>query len=139
MGVGVIVAGTEIIWGGYIIVGITNEDVPDAGLFDNGSASVLVIAIDSDSKLSAFRRNEKNLLWKSEKFFLRKISAPVIWQSAVWFVDGQGYLHGLSLFNGKVISRYKLKDGLLSGMIKIVQDGILIQTAGGQLVLLKKT
>tara|TARA_E500000331_G_scaffold59902_1_gene54288 strand:- start:28 stop:1239 length:1212 start_codon:yes stop_codon:yes gene_type:complete len=98
-----------------------------------------VIAIDSDSKLSAFRRNEKNLLWKSEKFFLRKISAPVIWQSAVWFVDGQGYLHGLSLFNGKVISRYKLKDGLLSGMIKIVQDGILIQTAGGQLVLLKKT
>jgi outer membrane protein assembly factor BamB len=99
-----------------------------------------VVAIDSDSKLTAFSRTDKNILkWKTDKFFLRKISAPVIWENAVWFVDKKGYLHGVSLTQGKTISRYRLKDGLLSGMIKIVQNGILIQTAGGQLVFLKKT
>jgi outer membrane protein assembly factor BamB len=99
-----------------------------------------VIAIDSNSKITAFNRTKNDSYrWKTDKFFLRKISAAVIWENAVWFVDKQGYLHGLSLKNGEIISRYRLKGGLLSGMIKTVQNGILIQTSNGQLLLLGKT
>ena len=97
------------------------------------------IAVDSTSKITAFSRDEtKTNKWTTDKFFLRKISAPVIWKNAIWFVDQQGYLHGLSTKNGEVISRFRLKDGLLSGMIKTTPNGILLQTAKGQLIMLKK-
>ena len=97
------------------------------------------IAVDSTSKITAFSRDEtKTYKWTTDKFFLRKISAPVIWKNAIWFVDQQGYLHGLSTKNGEVISRFRLKDGLLSGMIKTTPNGILLQTAKGQLIMLKK-
>ncbi len=100
----------------------------------------IAIAIDSNSKIRAYNRmGQKSLQWKSDKFFLRKISAPVIWNTAVWFVDKKGYLHGLSLNDGEVVSRYRLKDGILSGMIKTTDEGILIQTASGQLILLAET
>ena len=95
------------------------------------------IAVDSTSKIKAFRRDEtETYLWTSNKFFLRKISAPVIWKSAVWFVDNQGYLHGLSVKNGDIVSRFRLKDGLLSGMIQTTPIGLLLQTANGQLIML---
>lgn len=97
------------------------------------------IVIDSNSKVTSFSRSEKKTQqWRNDKFFLRGVSAPVIWEDAVWFVDKQGYLHGLSLQNGEIVSRYRLKDGLLSGKIQTVKNGILIQTASGQLILLNK-
>ena len=102
-------------------------------------SNLSVIAVDSSSKITAFSRDEKEIpKWKTNKFFLRKISAPIIWKNAVWFVDQQGYLHGLSLENGEVVSRFRLRDGLLSGTIKTTSTGMLLQTANGQLIMLNK-
>ncbi|OUW05753.1 MAG: hypothetical protein CBD16_00750 [Betaproteobacteria bacterium TMED156] len=97
-----------------------------------------VVALDPDSKITAFSRGEdRSAIWESEKFFLRELSAPIIWKNIVWTVDKEGFLHGLALKNGEIVSRYRLKDGTLSGMMKTVSNnGLLIQTASGQLILL---
>ena len=100
-------------------------------------SSSVAIALDSESRITAFTRNDKRVpLWKNNDFFLRKLSSPAVWNSTVWFADHEGFIHGISVGKGKIISRTKIDSGPLSGAIKVVKNGLIIQTSSGQLIFL---
>ncbi|MGA1694013.1 MAG: hypothetical protein ACO38B_03810 [Burkholderiaceae bacterium] len=91
-------------------------------------ASSRVIALDA--KTGAER-------WKTEAFFLRRLTTPVSLGQALWVADFEGYLHGLSRETGTPIGRVRLEGGRPSGSMLLTRNGLLIQTEGGRLSLLK--
>ena len=100
-------------------------------------SSLVAVGFDSESRITALDRNEKKItLWKNNDFFLRKLSAPTIWNNTVWFADHEGFIHGISVGKGKIVSRTKIDSGPLSGAIKVVKNGLIIQTSSGKLIFL---
>lgn len=97
----------------------------------------LAVVVDSSSRVVAFDRRSGESVWREEGLFLRRLSAPVSMGDAIWLVDFDGYLHGLSRESGKPIARQRLDGGRLAGPMVLTRQGLLIQTAGGRLMLLR--
>jgi hypothetical protein len=51
--------------------------------------------------------------------------------------DYQGYLHGLSREDGSLIARSLLPGGKASGPMLATRQGLLVQTQGGYVMLLR--
>jgi len=97
----------------------------------------LVFGIDASSRLVAFDSKTGEERWKSEAFLLRKLSTPVSFGASVWTADFEGYLHGLSRESGALVGRVRLDGGRPSGPMLLTRAGLLVQTEGGRLSLLK--
>jgi outer membrane protein assembly factor BamB len=85
----------------------------------------------------AFDRAAGGRLWQNERLFLRGLSAPVSFDRAVWVSDYQGYLHGLSREDGSLVARSLLPGGKASGPMLATRQGLLVQTQGGYVMLLR--
>lgn len=96
-----------------------------------------VYAVDASSRVFAFDAKTGSERWKSEAFFLRKLTSPVSLGQAVWMADFEGYLHGLSRETGSPVGRIRLDGGRPSGAMLLTRVGLLVQTEGGRLSLLK--
>lgn len=96
-----------------------------------------VYAVDASSRLLAFNSKTGEERWKSEALFLRRLTTPVSYGAAVWTADFEGYLHGLSRENGSLVGRVRLEGGRPSGPMLLTRAGLLVQTEGGRLSLLK--
>ena len=96
----------------------------------------LVVAVDSSDRITAFERSQGESLWTQEGLFLRRLSAPVSFDRAIWVADGEGYLHGLSRENGQFIARMRL-DAKPSGPMRVTKQGLVVQTESGRLYLLR--
>ncbi|MFZ9735010.1 MAG: PQQ-binding-like beta-propeller repeat protein [Burkholderiaceae bacterium] len=97
----------------------------------------LVVAVDASARVVAFDRAAGGRLWQNERLFLRGLSAPVSFDRAVWVSDYQGYLHGLSREDGALIARSLLPGGKASGPMLATRQGLLVQTQGGYVMLLR--
>jgi outer membrane protein assembly factor BamB len=96
-----------------------------------------VYAIDASSRVVAFNAKNGEERWKSEALSLRRLTSPVSLGQAIWTADFEGYLHGLSRETGSLIGRVRLEGGRPTGPMLETRTGLLVQTEGGRLMLLR--
>jgi outer membrane protein assembly factor BamB len=74
--------------------------------------------------------------WKQDKFLRRKLTSPVPFEGKVVVGDSLGYLHVLSPDDGAIQGRLAL-DGTAVRALVATRNGLLVQTAGGSLSLVR--
>jgi outer membrane protein assembly factor BamB len=97
----------------------------------------LIFVADSQSRLFALNRKDGVTNWSSSAFQLRGLSNPLVYGRALWAADQFGYLHVLNLQDGKTMARLRLSGGPLSGAMLGTSQGVVVQTQGGQLMLIR--
>ncbi|WVN41338.1 outer membrane protein assembly factor BamB [beta proteobacterium MWH-UniP1] len=96
-----------------------------------------VYVSDDQSRLHALNRKDGTTAWTIDSFQLRNLMTPVSWGRAVWVADRFGYLHAVNREDGRLLARMSLDGGAPSGAIRTTRSGLLIQTQGGQLMLIR--
>lgn len=99
--------------------------------------SRLVIVADDQSRLHALSRKDGSPVWSIDTFQLRGLTTPVSLGRAVWIADSLGVLHAVSRDDGKLLARITLDGGTVSGPLRPLRQGLLVQTQGGQLMLIR--
>jgi outer membrane protein assembly factor BamB len=99
--------------------------------------TLFVYVADDQSRLHALNRKDGVTAWTVDTFQLRNLMAPVSWGRALWVPDRFGYLHAVSREDGRLLARLTLDGGAPSGAIRTTRSGLLIQTQGGQLLLVR--
>ena len=83
-----------------------------------------VIALDKTSGIT---------LWKNDQLSLRDIAAPLVLEQLVVVGDYAGYLHGLNREDGSMSARIKLDGGAILAKALSMDNGLLVQTRGGDI------
>lgn len=83
-----------------------------------------VVALDRASGAS---------VWKQDKLFGRKVSAPVAFGDYVVVGDYQGYVHFLSREDGAFVARIRADGEPILAQPLVFEQTVLVQTAGGGL------
>lgn len=87
-------------------------------------AKGLVIVLDKTSG---------STVWKNEQLLLRNTAAPHALERFVVVGDYAGYLHGLNREDGGMAARIKLDGGAIQAAPLPLDDGLLVQTRGGDM------
>ena len=95
-----------------------------------------VYIVDDTSAVQALDKASGASVWKQDKLVNRRLTAPVILDGRVVVGDLDGYLHVLSPDNGELIGRLAT-DGTQVTSIVAIAGGIIVQTAGGTVALVK--
>jgi outer membrane protein assembly factor BamB len=95
-----------------------------------------VFVADDQSRLHAFNRKDGSPAWMIDTFQLRNLMSPVSWGRALWVADRFGVLHAVDRENGRELARLSL-DSAVSGAIRATTRGLLVQTQGGQVILIR--
>jgi outer membrane protein assembly factor BamB len=95
-----------------------------------------VYAVDDTGAVQALGRSQGASVWKQDKLKYRKLTAPVVLDGRVVVGDYQGFLHVLSPDNGDLIGRLAT-DGTPVNSIVPIPGGLLVQTDGGSVLLVK--
>ena len=88
---------------------------------------------DAKSSVIEMDKTNGNTVWKNDQLFMRGISAPHVMENFVVVGDHDGYLHGLSREDGSFAARIQLDGGAIKATILPLDDGLLVQTRGGDL------
>ena len=96
-----------------------------------------VFVVDDQSRLHALNRKDGVIAWTIDSYQLRGLNSPVSWGRAVWVADSFGFLHALAREDGKPLARLSLDGGPLSGPMRATRSGLLVQTQGGQLLMIR--
>lgn len=95
-----------------------------------------VYVADDQSRLHALNRNDGSPAWVVDTFQLRNLMSPISWGRALWVADRFGMLHAVDRENGKELARISLGSAV-SGAMRATAAGLLVQTQGGQLFLIR--
>ncbi len=95
-----------------------------------------VYVADDQSRLHALNRKDGSNAWMIDTFQLRSLMSPIAWGRAVWVADRFGMLHAVDRENGKELARISLGSPV-SGAMRATEKGLLVQTQGGQLLLIR--
>uniref|UniRef100_UPI003341132E outer membrane protein assembly factor BamB n=1 Tax=Castellaniella defragrans TaxID=75697 RepID=UPI003341132E len=74
-------------------------------------------------------------IWKQSALLNRRLSAPAIAGSAVVLGDYEGYLHFLSRADGRLMARLQAGGGAITSAPQTTDQGALVQTGGGTVML----
>jgi outer membrane protein assembly factor BamB len=91
---------------------------------------------DDQDNVHALDREGGASRWKQDKLLRRRLTAPVASGGRVVVGDAFGYLHILSRDDGAIIGRHAI-DGTEVNALLAVKGGVLAQTAGGSLTLVR--
>lgn len=72
-------------------------------------------------------------MWKNDQLLLRGVTTPYALGDFVVVGDYQGYLFGFSREDGKLAARIELDGGAIWTPPQELDDGLLVQTSGGEL------
>ena len=103
---------------------------PQAGTQAVAANLQLVVGADSTDRLSAWKADNGDNVWRIDRFVNRGLSAPVLWGDRIAVADAQGYLHILAQADGRTLTRTEL-DAPLAGAPKLVRDTLLVVTRRG--------
>jgi outer membrane protein assembly factor BamB len=92
--------------------------------------------IDDTSAVHALDKASGTSVWKQDKLQYRRLTAPVVVNGFVVVGDLQGYIHVLSPDDGSIVGRLAT-DGTPVHALVPVTDGLLVQTAGGTVALVR--
>lgn len=96
-------------------------------------AGEVVVAVDADGNVWAFDRGTGANLWKQDALKYRWLSAPAIQGDHVVVGDGEGYVHWLSLSEGKFVARERLGRKPIEAPPLVVGDLVLIEDVKGRI------
>lgn len=96
-----------------------------------------LIAINSNDVMYSFSQKKGKIQWKQIELKARNITTPAISDYGIIIGDGLGYLHILSLKDGRFLSRIDLKQGGISNQLLVQGHEVYVVTNNG--ILLKLT
>ena len=105
---------------------------PQSGTQAVGADLTMVVGSDGGDRLSAWKAEDGELLWRVDRFIHRGLSAPAIWVGRVVVGDEDGWLHVLARDDGRTLGRVRL-DGPLACAPLVVKDELLVATREGTL------
>lgn len=88
--------------------------------------------VDSESTVWARNRTNGHVKWKQETLKARGLTEPVLFKNHLMIGDKSGYLHGLSLSTGELISRTQVNSPMLTAPV-VEGDSVFVLTANGRL------
>ncbi|MBY0576256.1 MAG: outer membrane protein assembly factor BamB [Gallionellaceae bacterium] len=88
---------------------------------------------DANGSVIALDKDSGSTLWKNEQLLLRDTAMPGVSGSLVVVGDYEGYLHGLSVDDGRFVARIRLDGNAIQTAPLQMGDGLLVQTRGGGL------
>jgi len=96
-----------------------------------GDAST-VVGTEADGRLRAWQRATGEVLWSSENFRFRGLSAPVVWDRGMVFGDSAGFVHVLDIRDGKLLNRLVTDGSAVSlGPVLAGTNLVLVTQRGG--------
>ncbi len=92
----------------------------------------LVIGVESDATVQAWRRSDGERAWAQDKLRYRDLSAPLVAGRSVVVGDAQGFLHFLSRDDGSLLARVAT-DGKPIGVTPVLAGNtlVVVTSAGG--------
>ena len=92
-----------------------------------------VVVVDADGNVWAFDRETGVNLWKQDQLKFRWLSAPAIQGKYVAVGDSEGYVHWLSLDEGKFAARERLGKKPIEGAPLVVNDILYVEDVNGRI------
>jgi outer membrane protein assembly factor BamB len=92
-----------------------------------------VFVSDEKGSVHALDRSAGTSVWKQDKLFLRRLSAPLPLGREIAVADVEGYVHLLARDTGAFVARAKTDGTPLAAYLVRVENGFLAQTRGGRL------
>ncbi|MBA8886259.1 outer membrane protein assembly factor BamB [Dokdonella fugitiva] len=92
-----------------------------------------LVAIDADGNVWAFDRETGVNLWKQDQLKYRWLTAPAIQGKYVVVGDIEGYVHWLSLDEGKFAARERLSRKPIEGAPLVVGDLVYVEDVKGHI------
>lgn len=109
---------------------------PQAGKQAVAADERMVVGADGADRLSAWKVENGDLLWRVDRFTYRGLSAPALWGKYIAVGDDKDYLHLLASEDGRTVSRIEL-DSPLAGAPLVVDQTLLAVTRKGTLYALR--
>jgi outer membrane protein assembly factor BamB len=88
---------------------------------------------DAKGSVIVLDKTSGSTVWKNEQLAMRDTAAPHVLEKFVVVGDYAGYLHGLNREDGSLAARIKLDGGAIQAAPLPLDDGLLVQTRGGDL------
>ena len=98
-------------------------------------AKNVYVSDDQDNVLALDKATGASI-WKQDKFARRRLTAPIVAGGYVVVGDGLGYLHVLSAQDGSIVGRVAIDSSRVQSIVTS-RSGLLVQTAGGSLALVR--
>ena len=92
-----------------------------------------VVVVDADGNVWAFDRETGVNLWKQDQLKYRLLSAPAIQGKYVAVGDSEGYVHWLTLTDGKFAARERLSRKAIEGAPLVVGDLLYVEDVKGRI------
>ena len=109
---------------------------PQAGTKPVAANDQVVVAADSADRISAWKADSGDILWRVDRFTHRGLSGMAILGQWAAFADQDSYLHLIALDDGRTVARYELDAPLQAA--PLVKDGLLlVQTRRGTVYALR--
>ncbi len=96
-----------------------------------------LVGVDGDDHVFALRRADGSLLWRQDALRFRKLTKPVILGELLVVGDAEGYVHRLSLTDGRLVGQQRLSKAGFAGAPVVTPDGIYFQSWDGVLTRLE--
>jgi outer membrane protein assembly factor BamB len=94
---------------------------------------------DVKGSVMTLDKTSGSTLWKNDQMLLRGLTAPYALGDFVLIGDFEGYLHALNREDGRFAARIQLDGGAIKVAPLQLDDGLLVQTRGGELYSLSIT
>ncbi len=89
-----------------------------------------VVGADGADRLTAWKSDSGDFVWRVDRFTYRGLSAPALWRDKVAVADRDGYLHLLNAADGATVARIEL-DSELATAPRVTQDKLMVVTRKG--------
>lgn len=109
---------------------------PQAGAQAVAANERLVVGADGADRLTAWKTENGDVLWRADRFTHRGLSAPAIIGERVAVVDAEGYLHLLSSTDGRTLARIEL-DSAAAAAPLVANQLLYVTTRKGTLYALR--
>lgn len=93
-----------------------------------------IYAVDAMGHIWALDRHSGEKIWEQEALNNRNLSTPTIYHNYLAIGDFEGYLHLLSLTNGKILGRIRVDRSSIIVPPIAKSDGLYVMTKAGRLV-----
>lgn len=108
-----------------------SQDVSTANNIAAGEQ--LIIVSDVNSHVIAFNALDGSVVWRNQDLHRRGVSAPTVFNDLVVVVDDNGFVHGLSVDDGKLVARARVSADPVLAQPFVVDQTLYILDKGGRL------
>ena len=92
-----------------------------------------VYMVDERSHVLAFDRESGGQLWKQEKLYGRRLSAPLAFGAYLVVADFEGFVHVLSKHDGALAGRIRADRDPIRASLVSIGDAVVVQSIDGDL------